>query len=347
MPAVSFLTSNYKTPPAFLRRALDSMLAQTFTDFEIVAVNDGVRDASYAVLLEYAARDARIRLIENEVNLGLAASLNKGLGECAGKYAVRMDTDDICYPDRLEKQVAFMEAHPDIMFAGAWADVFGNDENAPENKWTPSMCPPEEYRIRLLFASAPLLIHPTVIFRTDFLKKNGLRYSEDPRYRYSEDYEMWTRCADCGAPGILEQTVLKYRNAQEEDRVTVRHAREMQLCVQNVQKKLLERLGIEPTEDELLLNSFLLNGRKPYNIRYKKWMERILRQNRSKKIYNVKIIKKLLRERWYGIVYYGAANESDPRRRLKRLASLYPSQYLRFVINILRKRIGKNDERTT
>ena len=71
MPVVSFLMSNYKTPPAYLRRALDSMLAQTFTDFEAVVINDGVKDESYDVLREYAAKDDRIRLIENEENMGL------------------------------------------------------------------------------------------------------------------------------------------------------------------------------------------------------------------------------------------------------------------------------------
>ena len=223
MPLVSFLMSNYKTPPAYLRRALDSMLAQTMTDFEAVIINDGVKDESYGVLLEYAAKDSRIRIIENEQNLGLASSLNRGIEACTGKYIARMDTDDICLPERLALQTEYMETHPDVMFAGAWAYTFEYDENVIKNEWKPVMCSREEYRIRILFANDPLLIHPSVIFRRDFLYNNQLRYSQESDFRYAEDYEMWTRCADCGKPGILEQFVLKYRNAPNENRITAKH----------------------------------------------------------------------------------------------------------------------------
>ena len=335
MPRVSFLMSNYKTPPAYLKRALDSMLAQTMTDFEAVIINDGVKDASYGILLEYAAKDDRIRIIENEKNLGLAASLNRGIDACKGKYLARMDTDDNCYPDRLEKQVAYMEAHSDVMFAGAWAEIFGEDENEITDKWHPEMCPREKYRIRLLVSSAPLLIHPTVIFCTAFLRQNNLHYSEDPRYRYSEDYEMWTRCADCGTPGILNEIVLKYRNIQEEARITVRHAQEMRICIENVQKKLLKRLDIEPDETELKLNHYLLNGRKPYDVRYKKWMDTILRQNKKYRIYDQGTIIKLFHERWYNIVYYGIAKEKSLIKRLRCFLTMYPDGYFRFIGAIL------------
>ena len=335
MPLVSFLMSNYKTPPAYLRRALDSILAQTMPDFEAVIINDGVKDESYGILQEYAAKDGRIRIIENEKNLGLATSLNRGIDECKGKYIARMDTDDICYPDRLEKQVAFMEAHPDVGFAGAWAELFYDDEDEITDVWEPKMCPHEEYRIRLLCASVPLLIHPTVIFRTDFLKQNGLHYSEDPLYRYSEDYEMWTRCADCGTPGIMEGTVLKYRNVQKEDRITVRHAQEMQTCIENAQKKLLKKLDIEPSGTELKLNHYLLNGRKPYDVRYKKWMDTILRQNKKYRIYDQETMIKLFHERWYNIVYYGIAKEKSVIKRLRCFLTMYPDGYFRLIGAVL------------
>ncbi|MBQ6023506.1 MAG: glycosyltransferase [Clostridia bacterium] len=331
MPMVSFLMSNYKTPPAYLRRALDSMLAQTMTDFEAVIINDGVKDESYEVLLEYAAKDSRIRLIENETNLGLAASLNKGIEQCRGKYIARMDTDDICYPERLQLQTEYMDANPNIMFSGAWADVFDDDENEIKYQWQPVMCPHEEYRIRLLFSNNPCLLHPTVFFRTGFLKHNTLRYSEDPLFRFSEDYELWTRCADRGSPGILEKAVIKYRDAQIVDRITIRHAREMTTCVQNTQQKLFNRLDITLTEESRLLNMNLLAGRKPYDIRYKKWMNLILKQNKHHTIYDQRIMKRLFHERWYNIVYYGIAKKKTFIKRLRCFLSFYPDGYLRFI----------------
>ncbi len=331
MPVVSFLMSNYKTPPAHLRRALDSILEQTMPDFEAVIINDGVKDESYEMLSEYAAKDERIRLIENERNLGLPASLNKGIDACRGKYIARMDTDDICLPERLKLQTEYMDTHPDVMFAGAWADVFDEDENSPYAHWQPVMCPQEEYRIRLLFSGEPLLVHPTVVFRASFLRENGLRYSEDPRYRYSEDYEMWTRCADCGAAGILEQTVLKYRGVQNGERITVKHAAEMERCAYNTQKKLFTRLHTELTEDTFRLNLRLLAGRKPYDIRYKQWMDLLLRRNKKYNLYDQKIMKRLFHERWYSIVFYGIAANKSLKNRLRCVLTLYPDGYARML----------------
>ena len=346
MPRVSFLMSNYKTPPDQLRKALDSMLAQTLPDFEAVVINDGVKDESYRVLLEYAARDPRIRLIENERNLGLPASLNKGMSYCTGTYVARMDTDDVCFPERLALQTAYMDENPEIMFSGAWADVFETDEAATVQELRPVMCPRAEYRIRLLFSGEPLLIHPTVIFRRSFLEEHGLRYSEDPQFRYTEDYEFWTRCADCGAAGILEKPVLHYRRADADSRITVRHAEEMGRCAENVQKKLLARLGIDPARYDPALHLRLLAGRKPWDPRYRKWISLLLRQNRKKKIYDRRTMRRLLHDRWTTIVYYGIAYEKRSIKRIRMFLSLYPDGYPRFFRERTRRKTKQVTERT-
>ncbi|MCR5783967.1 MAG: glycosyltransferase [Clostridia bacterium] len=330
--------SNYKTPPAYLRRALGSMLGQTMTDFEAVIINDGVKDESYEVLLEYAAKDDRIVLIENERNLGLPASLNSGLEVCRGKYIARMDTDDICLPERLALQVEYMESNPDIMFAGAWADVFEKDENVITDRWQYVMCSREEYRIRLLFGCAPLIIHPTAIFRASFLFDNGIRYSEDTAYRYSEDYELWTRCADAGKPGILQKVVLKYRNENSGQRITSSRAEDMERCVRNVQEKLLMRLGIGISDEDYQLHHRLLSGRKPYDLRYKAWINKIIRQNRKLNVYDQNLLCRILHDRWYNIVYYGTAYEKDPKKRLCYILSMYPDGYRPFIKSRMKKR---------
>ena len=336
MPLVSFLMSNYKTPPEQLKAALDSILAQTLADFEAVILNDGVKDASYGLLCEYAARDPRLRLIENETNLGLPASLNRGLSLCRGTYVARMDTDDICLPERLALQTAYMDSHPQIAFSGAWADVFDTDPAAPTESLRPMMCPHAEHRIRLLFSGEPLLIHPTVILRRSFLEEHGLRYSEDPRFRYAEDYEFWTRCADYGEAGILEKTVLLYRQCGADSRITVRHAEEMNACAQNVQKKLLARLGINESLYDASIHQRLLAGRKPYDRRFKNWMAMLLRQNRNKKLYEQALMRSLFHERWYNIVYYAIAYEKNTTKRLGYFFSLYPGGHVRFIRERLR-----------
>ena len=110
MPLVSVLMSNYKTPVSYLKKSIESILNQSTTDLEFVIVNDGSKDNSRQVIYEYAQIDSRIVVVENEQNIGLPRSLNKGIEYCNGEYIARMDTDDICYPDRLEKQVAYMDA---------------------------------------------------------------------------------------------------------------------------------------------------------------------------------------------------------------------------------------------
>lgn len=338
MPQVSVLMSNYNTPVAYLKRSIESVLAQTFDDFEVIIVNDGSVDASKQVLYDYAQKDSRIRIIENEHNMGLPRSLNRGIETCQGKYIARMDTDDICYPDRLQKQVAFMDAHPEYIVSGAWADVFSSDENQIKDMWRPRMCEWEEYRIRLLFNNAPLLIHPTAIFRKEALEKCRLRYPEDEKYKYSEDYKMWVQCSCLGRIGILEETVLKYRNENTDSRITIRHQREMEKCCLEVEKDQLNELGVLLTEEWYAYHNQLLRGRKPYDIKYKHWIDLIIKQNAKHKVYSQHVLSKLLRERWYNIVYYVIAYEKTFSKRIYYFSSLLFGQKIKFLISRITKR---------
>ena len=337
MPKVSFLMSNYNTSLEYLKKALDSVLSQVFKDFEVVIINDGSIDDSKCILCEYAKIDNRITIVENEKNLGLPSSLNRGIKHCRGEYIARMDTDDICYPDRLDKQVAYMDEHPEYIVSGAWADVFCEDENNIVKKWTPKMCSQDEYRIRLMFSSAPLIIHPTAIFRRELLIKNNLRYPEELKYTYAEDYKMWTQCSACGEIGILEETVIKYREEKSDNRITVRHEKEMAQCGFEIQRDQLKNLDIELTEEMYHYNNQLLMGRKPYDIKYKRWMDLIIKQNAKYNIYSQPVLKKLLHERWYNIVYYGIAYEKSFSKRIKYFNSLYFGQRTKFIISRITK----------
>jgi len=108
----------------YLAEAIDSFLRQTFADFEFLIINDGSTDGSRPILAQYT--DTRIRIIDNDRNLGLSAALNRGCAAARGRYIVRMDADDVALPDRLEKQFAFMERAPDIDMCGSWYEMFGD-----------------------------------------------------------------------------------------------------------------------------------------------------------------------------------------------------------------------------
>lgn len=338
MIKLSVLMSNYNTPVNYLRKAIDSVLNQTFKDFELVIVNDGSVGDSKDVLYEYARKDARVVIVENEKNMGLPASLNHGLDVCLGEYVARMDTDDICYPDRFEKQIAFMDANPDLIVSGAWADIFSSDENSIVETWKPVMCNQDEYHIRLLFSGEPLIIHPTAIFRKSMLDENNLRYSTDIKFKYAEDYRMWVECSAFGSIGILESVVIKYRNEVSENRITISKAKEMKKCCQCIQEDQLKKIGVELTDELFEYHFRLLGGRKPYDINYKKWIDLLIKNNAIYKVYSQEILKTLLHERWYTITYYGIAYEKSVLKRIKYFMALYPDGKRKFIKKMLSKK---------
>jgi len=187
----------------YLRQAIDSILTQTFLDFEFLIINDGSTDKSLEIIESY--NDARIRLIDNGKNIGLIASLNKGIAAARGKYIARMDADDISLPSRLEEQYNFLEANTDIALCGSWAEII--DERGDVcGQYT---YPPLDNRAikKLLFWHNPF-IHPTVMIRRDvFCEISPYRAS----FKYIEDYELWSRVLSKFAGANIDKFLIKYR----------------------------------------------------------------------------------------------------------------------------------------
>jgi glycosyltransferase involved in cell wall biosynthesis len=216
-----------------LRSAIDSVLAQTFGDFEFLIVDDGSSDGSLAIVSGY--RDPRIRVLPLERS-GFAAALDRGLDEARGEFVARMDADDVCLPDRLALQVAFMDAHPQIGISGT--DVRTLTPGTPSRRWT-FPTDPAVIRAGLLFE--PGLAHPTVISRRAWLDRHGLRY--DASYPRVEDWDFWRRAAEHFDLGNLPRVLLEYR--VHESRMSSRHGDEQRREGRRIQGELLERLGLE------------------------------------------------------------------------------------------------------
>lgn len=182
-PLVSWLMPVYNSEK-FLRRSLDSMLNQTYKEFEIIIVlENSCTDNSRAICEEYAARDNRVKVHYKVGELGIAKSLNQGLKACRGKYIARMDADDFSYPERLEKQVAYMEQNADVGILGARVRIISGEGIWVSNEdSTPSS---EEIGAKLLFETC--IVHPTVMFRAEIFD-NGLEYPENNK---AEDYALW------------------------------------------------------------------------------------------------------------------------------------------------------------
>jgi len=185
-----------------IAEALDSVRAQTFVDWELIVVDDGSTDATAEVVRRYAEKDSRIRLIVNETNLQLSASLNKGIGTARADIIARADADDINLPERLAKQYGFLEAHREIDVLGTGAyllDASGGRVNSVSHPLT------HDELSALPFLKIQFF-HPSVMIRRRFFDKAGLY---DPRYPNAEDKEMWLRglAAGCCYANLAEPLI--------------------------------------------------------------------------------------------------------------------------------------------
>lgn len=178
-PLVTVLMSVYNGEK-YLIEAIESILNQTFNDFEFLIINDGSMDRSRDIIISY--KDPRIRLVDNEENIGLTRSLNKGIAESRGKYIARMDADDISMPERLEKQVAYMEEHCEIAVCGTWGIVKEDERN-----WEARM-PVTHDDIFISLIGGNALIHTSVIIRRDLVLEVGFY---DEKLMFAQDYGLW------------------------------------------------------------------------------------------------------------------------------------------------------------
>lgn len=186
----------------YLETAIDSILNQTFADFEFIIIDDGSTDKSAEIILLYANKDSRIKAIKNLENRGLIYTLNKGLAVVKGKYIARMDADDRSYPDRFKIQFEFLESNPDISLVGSNYNIIGHQKGQsalPTN--------PEEIDLLLYFRN--VIAHPTVMMRAETLKENNLQY--DHQALHLEDWALWLDLKKHCKMANLEACLLDYR----------------------------------------------------------------------------------------------------------------------------------------
>jgi len=188
---------------AYVGEAIESILNQKYQDFEFLIIDDGSTDGTHAELAKYT--DPRIRHLRHE-NRGLAATLNTAIGLARGKYIVRQDQDDISMPDRIEKQVAFMEAHLECGLLGTWAQILEGDRLVDRFHKHPVSS--SELRFQLLFNN--YFVHSSVMIRKSVLAEVG-SYSTDPLRQPPEDYELWSRIARVSEVANLPEVLLHYR----------------------------------------------------------------------------------------------------------------------------------------
>ncbi|HCY64044.1 MAG TPA: hypothetical protein DHV59_14705 [Oxalobacteraceae bacterium] len=208
-PRVSVLTP-VRNGAKYLESALNSILGQTFDDFELVIVDDGSSDSTPEILQSHSLRDSRIRIVSNTGAAGVANALNLGLNLCRGEYIARHDADDLSFPERLARQVEYLDMHPDIAIVGSQIQMINEAGEVIRQHGEPTSA--AAVRFHALFGTP--FAHPSVMFRRDALGKAQLCYREIP----AQDYDLWTRMLDLGLRGAnMAETLVGYRVFQASD----------------------------------------------------------------------------------------------------------------------------------
>lgn len=251
-PKVSVIMPVYNAEE-FIAKAIESILNQTYIDFEFIMIIDCPTDDTLNIIKRY--NDKRIRVIYNEYNSGIAYSRNRGLSVSRGKYVALMDDDDISSRDRLERQVDFLEENSDIDILGGRSQTI-NELGKIISTSTVALTNPLYINAMLLFRN--VLINGTVMMRKDFIEKYGLCYKDN--CLGMEDFRFWIDCSKVGRITNLDEVLLLYRKSQYNETNRVRQIKNEERCrlFSFLQKYSLESSGISlPVEQLMVINKVL------------------------------------------------------------------------------------------
>ncbi len=291
---VSVLIPVYNKAP-FAKAAVESILNGSYPDFEIVCVDDKSTDHSLDIMR--SIDDPRVRIIELPQNLGPAGAANAGLEACTGEYIVRLDADDIALPDRIARQVAFMDAHPDIGASGGRLDLFGSTKES----WSFPL-DPDECAAQQLFGVP--LSQGASILRRSVLEQHGLRY--DPHWpRIGEDWLFWTRMGRVTRFANIAEPVALYRRGEQ----NISHGRNKHSDFMVLARDIFAFHGITHTEDELELHlmGLYLFKRKPTkdSVRsMRAWFDRLLMINTERNLFPRDAFARRVAQAWDGLYHY-------------------------------------------
>ena len=236
-PAVSVLMTVYNGQH-YLAEAVESILGQSFTDFEFVIVDDGSTDDSLRILQEFEKRDPRIRLFERP-HLGIVPAATFGLRQCRGEFVARMDSDDIALPHRFDVQVKALRENPDVVVVGGAYDLIDAAGRLLRREW-----PPQDdgtLQDRCLAGATPIC-QPVGMIRRSAMERVG---GYDPQAPQAEDLDMWLRLGEVGRLTALPQVLLRYR--QHAASISEMRADEQARCIRYVCEKAYARRGLKRT----------------------------------------------------------------------------------------------------
>jgi glycosyltransferase involved in cell wall biosynthesis len=273
----------------YLREAIESILNQTFSDFEFLILDDGSTDNSLDIIQSY--KDSRIRVVQNDENLRLIATLNKGIQLAQGEYIARMDCDDISLPKRLERQVEFMNLNPDVGICGSWVKTIGEKKGYLWNFPTSF----SEIKTKLLFRCT--FAHPSIMIRKSMFTKHNLYY--DSNYLHAEDFELWQRSCEYFSLRNIPEVLLKYRILSSS--ISHSNSEIQSMTLRRIHEKTILRLGLNIDVETLSYQSGsnISQVKNIYDNLIALW-----EQNKVKKFAPDDILEEVIFDRWFTVCYY-------------------------------------------
>jgi len=266
----------------YILEAVQSILNQTFTDFELIIIDDASADLSVDVISNIV--DTRIKVVKLDNKMGIPTIMNTGIGLAKGEYVFRMDSDDVALPNRLERQIEYMDNHPECVVCGGWMKTTEGDVLKFD-------CDFENIKTDLLFFSP--IANPTTVIRKGFLDENDIQHDED--FPQASDFDLWTRIAQIGEIHNIPEVLVLYR--LHEGQVSNRFlGNQRSLSHKIVRRQITNFLGELNNKQELALNvlkQVLFNGpitREQQGL-LKQFLARIVDINKQRQTFDTKALQ--------------------------------------------------------
>lgn len=278
----------------YIKDSIESILNQTFTNFELLIVDDGSTDQTVEIIKQYT--DQRIRLVQNGTNKGVTYTRNIALTEARGEFIAVLDSDDIAVENRLELQYNFFSKHPEIALCGGDAIII--DQNGmPTGERIDEPTGAENLKITLLFTNT--YVNSTVMYKTSVLRE--LKGYRD--YAPAEDYDLFTRIADVYAVDNIKEVLVKYR--KHESNISSRQSANGALNVKRIKENQLASLGITPNKHLTDIHySLLIYDYSHFTFQeYLNLFTQLKEANRKVNKYPLNTFEKMLFHRWFEIIY--------------------------------------------
>ena len=275
----------------YLAEAIRSVLSQTYSNFEFIIINDGSTDSTESIIKSFA--DERIKYVANENNIGLIATLNKGIALAKGELLMRMDADDICLPGRMASQLTFLKNNPEVGICGCNYIEFGKGSE----RHVKLSADHNEIYAKMLFNSS--LVHPSLMIRMNLLKNLSVVF--DSGFPHAEDYELWSRLIFNCKFSNVDEYLFKYR--LHEGQITQKFKTLQTESADKVRRNILKQSGFVFSEEELRLHcllgsSQLIRSTTELSI-LESWLRSLIKQNESLKVIAPDVFTRVIGKQWY------------------------------------------------